>query len=265
MKAFAPTVAVAVLACLVSIASFAAGPNSTATPAYRFPPMVLPVAGPAVPASVTPGAGPETTSAPMVRHASDTTPMATAQSKDNPIEEFFVKAREAFLNMRLKLAAVQIRRGAAVLHTEEAKSTGEVRLELAATAADLERLAQRIEQDKVKAGSELDTAFARADHALARHHAALAKSTGTAIAPATQYQSVSARPDITATAARQGMPAPSKEPINAALAAPEKSGAHTATPSYEDLSRRVDALSRELATLQADLNRIKAQGAGMKN
>ena len=265
MKTFVPALAVAFLASLLTLAVYAADLSPSATTPYkfppmapyRFPPMVLPVAGPAVTPAFNTAASPQATSEPMAKPA---TPAAERQHLGERIAAIFGKAKEAFVKTDLKLAASEVRRGAAALRSEESKATPEVKKELAATALDLERLALRIEQAKVQAGTELDAAFARADHAAAQHNTAQGAA---ATKPATQ--SVTPRQDISATAAAQGMPRTAKEPMSAAYAAPEKSGAQNATPTYEDLSRRVDALSKDLATLQADLNRLKAQGAGMKN
>jgi len=256
MKTFVPALAVALLASLLTLAVYAADLTpSTATP-YRFPPMVLPVTGPAVTPAISPATGPQTAAEPTAR------PKSTSESQrlNERIASIFTKAREAFVKTDLKLAAIEIRRGAAALRSEESKAAPETKKALAATALDLERLALRIEQAKVQAGHELETEFARADHLIARHNLEQGGDSGNSAT-----QSVVPRPDIAATAAAQGMPRTAKEPMNAALAAPEKSGAQSATPSYEDLSRRVDALSRELATLQADLNRLKAHGPAAKN
>lgn len=257
MKTFVPLLSVAFLAGLLSVGMYAVDQQSAAAAANAFPPMVLPVAGPAVPASITPGAGPETISAPMARPASTAAP----KRGTIPITELFARAREAYLKMDLRLAAAEIRKGAAALRSEESKATPDIRKDLAAAAMDLDRLALRIEQDKVKAGSELDTAFARVDQTLARHNM---ERGGGSIKPAAQYQSVAPHTDISATATRLGMPETAREPMSAAYAAPDKSAKSTGR-SYEDLTRRVDALSKELAILQADLNRLKAREAGVKN
>ncbi len=233
MKTLTQVALMASLAFLLCGTGYATGPAHTSQVPYSpFPPMVLPVAGPAV----------ENT--PAFRH----TPAATAEPQSdlkqatNSIVNIFAKAKEAFVRMDLKLAALEVRRGAASIRSEESRATPDIKKELAATALDLEMLALRIEQDKVKAGSDLDTAFARADHTLAEHNRQLARGPATLTTPAS---------------ADQGMPIP-RESVNAAYAPPEKRG-EAATPTYEELNRRIDVLSKEVSLLREDLGRLKTQ------
>lgn len=250
MKTFTQLAVVASVVLMLSTTSYAAG--QAPTPRYQFPPMVLPVAGPAVTPAVSPGPEPATSPAPMARP----TPAAEPIRLSERIGAIFTKAREAFVRAELKIAAAEVRRSAALLRKEEAKATGDVRKELAANALDLDLLAARIEQSKVKAGSELDTAFARANHALADHGNAMAKTAG-------NLKTTTPGPGITATAARQAMP--SRQPVNAALATPPEKPVQTAAGSYEELNKRIDALSKEITELRTELNTLKSHEAGMKH
>lgn len=250
MKTFTTVMAVALGLFLVSPAVYAAGQNNDASYNHPFPPMVLPVAGPAVPAAVTPGAGPETSSAPIMSRepVAATPPIAKSKPLANPTGDFFAKAKEAYMKTDLKAAADEIRKGAAVLRMEESKATSELKRELAASAEDLERLAQSVERESVKAQGEFDAVFSRADRALARHNAEQAAghaSVSHAIAP----EPVHALP------AQQMSPA-TPAPANRA----EVSGL-----SSEELTKRINMLSKEIATLQAELNKLKAKEAGMKS
>ena len=250
MKTLIQVAVVASVVLMLSITSYAAG--QTPTPRYEFPPMVLPVAGPAVTPAISPGPAPAASPTPMAVPA----PAAEPRHLNRRIGAIFTKAREAFVRADLKLAALEVRRGAAVLRKEEYKANGDVRKELAATALDLDLLASRIEQSKVKAGSELDTAFARADQALAENGKVMAKTAG-------DLKTTTPGPGITATAARQGMP--SRQPVNAALATPPEKPIQGSAGSYEELNKRIEALSKEITELRTELNTLNSHEAGMKH
>ena len=67
-------------------------------------------------------------------------------------------------------------------------------------------------------------------------------------------------PAISATVARPAIPLP-RESVNAAYAPSEKH-AEGAAVSYEELNKRIEALSREITRLREDLGRLKTQEAG---
>lgn len=89
--------------------------------------------------------------------------------------QHFQKAHEDFVKRDTKAAASEIRKGASFLTTEAEHGTGETKKALMVSARELERLADDVEKGTVTSAKKLDETFARADHALARHH--LAKAT----------------------------------------------------------------------------------------
>jgi hypothetical protein len=84
--------------------------------------------------------------------------------------EHFHKARQSFLTKDYKAAAEEIRRGEAFLRLQAARATTEGRKGLIASVAELERLANNVEKGTVTSAKTLDRAFAKAHHALAKHH-----------------------------------------------------------------------------------------------
>jgi hypothetical protein len=92
---------------------------------------------------------------------------------DEP-QQHFQAAHEAFVKKDLKAAAVEIRKGAAFLRLEAARVTGASKDVLAASIKELDSLAGKVESGRVTAASDLDHAFARAEHALASAYLARA-------------------------------------------------------------------------------------------
>jgi hypothetical protein len=88
---------------------------------------------------------------------------------DSPGEHFH-KARQNFLNKDFKAAAEEIRKGAAFLRLQAARATKEGKAGLTASIAELEKLARDVERGTVTSAKTLDNVFARAHHALAKHH-----------------------------------------------------------------------------------------------
>lgn len=84
--------------------------------------------------------------------------------------EHFHKARENFLKKDFKGAASEIRKGAAFLRLQAARATTEGKKGLIVSVADLEKLANDVEKGTVTSAKTLDRTFAKAHHALARHH-----------------------------------------------------------------------------------------------
>ena len=93
---------------------------------------------------------------------------------DEP-QQHFQEAHEGFVKKDLKAAAAEIRKGAAFLWLEAARATGASKDALAASIKELDSLAGKVESGGVTAASDLDHAFARAEHALASEHLARAK------------------------------------------------------------------------------------------
>lgn len=88
---------------------------------------------------------------------------------DSPGEHFH-KARQSFLKKDYKAAAEEIRKGAAFLKLQAARAAVEGRKGLTVSVGELEKLAEDIEKGTVTSAKTLDNAFARAHHALAKHH-----------------------------------------------------------------------------------------------
>jgi hypothetical protein len=88
---------------------------------------------------------------------------------DSPGEHFH-KARENFLKKDTKAAAEEIRKGAAFLRLQAARATTEGKKGLVESVAELEKLANDVEKGTVTSAKTLDYTFAKAHHALARHH-----------------------------------------------------------------------------------------------
>jgi hypothetical protein len=86
----------------------------------------------------------------------------------------FHEARQNFLDEEAKVAAADIRKGAAYLKMEKAAAKKELHEVIAASERDLEKLAQNVEQGTVESARELDAVFARAHLALAGSYSARA-------------------------------------------------------------------------------------------
>ncbi|MBC8218805.1 MAG: hypothetical protein H8E73_10105, partial [Planctomycetes bacterium] len=84
--------------------------------------------------------------------------------------EQFHRANELFKAGQFKQCAEHIRRGAAYLKLQQARADIQGRRELEGAVKALDKLAQDVEFGKVNEASRLESAFARAHHALARHH-----------------------------------------------------------------------------------------------
>lgn len=88
---------------------------------------------------------------------------------DEPSHHFGL-AHERFLKKDYAQSAAEIRKGAAFVKLEMARSTEEGEKALADAAIRLEKLAENVESGSVKSVDEIDTVLARAEHALAFHH-----------------------------------------------------------------------------------------------
>jgi len=84
--------------------------------------------------------------------------------------EYFHKAKQSFLKKDYKATAEEIRKGAAFLKLQAARATTGGKALLTASADELDKLANNVEQGTVTSAKTLDDAFARAHYALAKHH-----------------------------------------------------------------------------------------------
>jgi len=82
----------------------------------------------------------------------------------------FQKARENFLKRSGKASAEEIRTGAAYVKLEAVRAQGDSKKALIRSAQELDALADGVESGTVTSVKDLDSEFARADHALASHH-----------------------------------------------------------------------------------------------
>ncbi len=80
------------------------------------------------------------------------------------------RARESFLKKDTMKAAAEIRKVEAYLRATAGNAKGKVKRGLIASAEELKRLARDVESGAATQRKDLDQAFARAHHALARHH-----------------------------------------------------------------------------------------------
>jgi hypothetical protein len=115
------------------------------------------------------------------RYQSDASPagknLITAQVPEEILIRFidepshhFGLAHERFLKKDYAQSAVEIRKGAAFVRLEMARSTGEGGKALSGAAIRLDKLAADIESGSVKSVDEMNAVLARAEHALAFHH-----------------------------------------------------------------------------------------------
>jgi hypothetical protein len=102
------------------------------------------------------------------------TPQAAETETSTVPDQHFQKAHENFVKRDTKATASEIRKGAGYLKREAENGAGETKKALTASATELERLAGDVEKGTVTSVKMLDDGFARADHALARHHLAQA-------------------------------------------------------------------------------------------
>ena len=98
------------------------------------------------------------------------TPGAGFYSIPNEPGKSFHEARQNFLQEEAKIAAADIRKGAAYLKMEKAVAKKEMQDVIAASERDLEKLAQNVENGTVESARELDAVFARAHQALAKSY-----------------------------------------------------------------------------------------------
>jgi hypothetical protein len=79
------------------------------------------------------------------------------------------QADESFLRKDDDMASRELLRVTAYLHGSASHADQDAKLALESSAAEMDRLAMRLKAGAVKSGSELEEAFARAEHALATH------------------------------------------------------------------------------------------------
>jgi hypothetical protein len=86
------------------------------------------------------------------------------------VDQSFQKARENFLAKKWKDSAEAIRRGKSYLQSEAARAEDKSKEALASSAEELQRLADKVEKGAAKSVRELDSAFSRANSALAQYY-----------------------------------------------------------------------------------------------
>lgn len=82
----------------------------------------------------------------------------------------FQAAHDSFLSKEYKKAAEEIRKGLAFVRLEEGTAIAKAKQDLDVSERELQRLAKNVEQGSVQEVKRLDSAFARADQALALSH-----------------------------------------------------------------------------------------------
>ena len=75
-----------------------------------------------------------------------------------------------FLNRQMRAAGTNVRKGAAYIRLEAGRAAGDAKKALMDSVQELEKLANEVQKAAVSDLKELQNAFARAEHALARHH-----------------------------------------------------------------------------------------------
>jgi hypothetical protein len=88
---------------------------------------------------------------------------------DEP-QHHFMRAFEHFLRHDWEAAAAEIRKGAAFLKLEATRAAADAKKELTASVQMLEKLASDIEKGAVRSAKDLQDVFAKAEHAVAKHH-----------------------------------------------------------------------------------------------
>jgi hypothetical protein len=88
---------------------------------------------------------------------------------DEP-EHHFERAKEAVLKKDMKTAAAEVRKSEAFLKLQAARAGGEGKKALDASVEELEKLSKELERSAVTSADKLSQPFARAHHAMARHH-----------------------------------------------------------------------------------------------
>jgi len=88
---------------------------------------------------------------------------------DEP-QHHYMRAFENFLKHDWEAAAAEIRKGAAFLELEAVRATGDAKKGLTASVQMLENLAEDIEKGAVRSAKDVQEVFAKAEHAVAKHH-----------------------------------------------------------------------------------------------
>ena len=93
---------------------------------------------------------------------------AAASSHESPsIEQTFQKAKENYLQKNMNAAAEQIKKGASYMKAQAEKASAKGKADLAASAQELEKLADDVKKGAVTSEKKIEDAFARAYLALA--------------------------------------------------------------------------------------------------
>jgi hypothetical protein len=94
---------------------------------------------------------------------------------DEP-SQYLQQAHESFLKKEYKVTAQNLRKAAGYLQVAAQNGASRAKSALVASADELDRLAKDVESGTVKSGKDLESAFARAEHALAFDHQAKAQT-----------------------------------------------------------------------------------------
>ena len=92
---------------------------------------------------------------------------------DSP-QQHFNSAVKAFAKKDYKVVSSEIRKSSGYIRLEAARTTGDVKLALENSVTELDKLAAAVEKGSVKDEKVMDTAFSKANHALAMAHRAKA-------------------------------------------------------------------------------------------
>ena len=104
------------------------------------------------------------------RYGRETKTHNKSVSSGSALQKEFHKASMSFRKKDFHDAASEIRSATAFLDKEETRASGESKRDLAGSAQDLRRLAERVEKKSVRSESELNESFTRAEYALARQY-----------------------------------------------------------------------------------------------
>lgn len=102
-------------------------------------------------------------------------PKSTHAVKAGKVDPHFVKARDSYDKGDLAASASEIRAAAAQITVNTTGGDSALLGPVKKTTADLDKLALRVGEGKIKEGSTLNKNFATASNAMANYHAAVAK------------------------------------------------------------------------------------------
>jgi hypothetical protein len=95
--------------------------------------------------------------------------LAAAQDSTDSIEQFFQKAKQNYVDKNMNAASDQIKKGAAYMKDQAARASAKGKETLAASAGELEKLADDVKKGVVRSPKRIEDTFARAHLALAEN------------------------------------------------------------------------------------------------